>query len=68
MTWFDTFADDEQQSVEQLQKQGITGKPTKQKEVGLFDGAVSAPIRGAAAGFAKVADTLTAPLDAVAVS
>ena len=65
MTWFDTFADDEQQSVEQLQKQGITGKPTKQKEVGLFDGAVSAPIRGAAAGFAKVADTLTAPLDAV---
>lgn len=65
MTWFDTFADDEQQSVEQLQKQGITGKPTKQKEVGLFDGAVSAPIRGAAAGFAKVADTLTAPIDAV---
>lgn len=65
MTWFDTFADDEQQSVEQLQKQGITGKPTKQKEVGLFDGAVSAPIRGTAAGFAKVADTLTAPLDAV---
>lgn len=65
MTWFDTFADDEQQSVEQLQKQGITGKPTKQKEVGLFDGAVSAPIRGTAAGFAKVADTLTAPIDAV---
>ena len=65
MTWFDTFADDEQQSVEQLQKQGITGKPTKQKEVGLFDGAVSSPIRGTAAGFAKVADTLTAPLDAV---
>lgn len=65
MTWFDTFADDEQQSVEQLQKQGITGKPTNKKEVGLFDGAVSAPIRGTAAGFAKVADTLTAPLDAV---
>lgn len=65
MTWFDTFADDEQQSVEQLQKQGITGKPTKQKEVGLFDGAVSSPIRGTAAGFAKVADTLTAPIDAV---
>jgi hypothetical protein len=65
MTWFDTFADDEQQSVEQLQKQGITGKPTKQKDVGLFDGAVSSPIRGAGAGFAKVADTLTAPIDAV---
>ena len=32
MTWFDTFADDEQQSVEQLQEQGIKGKPAKQKE------------------------------------
>ena len=38
MTWFDTFTDDEQQSVEQLQKQGITGKPAKKKDVGLFDG------------------------------
>lgn len=65
MTWFDTFADDEQQSVEQLQKQGITGKPTNKKEVGLFDGAASSPFRGAGAGFAKVADTVTAPLDAV---
>lgn len=65
MTWFDTFADDEQQSVEQLQKQGIKAKPTKQKEVGLFDGAASSPFRGAGAGFAKVADTVTAPLDAV---
>lgn len=65
MTWLDTFSDDEQQSVEQLQKQGITGKPTQQKEIGLFDGAISSPVRGAAAGFAKAADTLTAPIDAV---
>lgn len=65
MTWFNTFADDEQQSVEKLQQQGITGKPTTTKEVGLFDGAASAPFRGAAAGFAKVADTVSAPIDAV---
>ena len=63
MTWFDTFADDEQQSVEQLQKQGITGKPTQKKEVGLFDGAADSPIRGAGVGFIKVADTLAKPLD-----
>lgn len=63
MTWFDTFADDEQQSVEQLQKQGIKAKPTKQKEVGLFDGATDSPIRGVGVGFIKVADTLARPLD-----
>ena len=63
MTWFDTFTDDEQQSVEQLQKQGITGKPTQKKEVGLFDGAADSPIRGAGVGFIKVADTLARPLD-----
>ena len=61
MTWFDTFADDEQQSVEQLQKQGITGKPTNKKEVGLFDGAVSAPFRGVAAGAIKAVDTVSYP-------
>ncbi|AZM38912.1 lytic transglycosylase domain-containing protein [Acinetobacter baumannii] len=63
MTWFDTFTDDEQQSVEQLQKQGITGKPTKKKDVGLFDGVADSPIRGAGVGFIKVADTLAKPLD-----
>lgn len=63
MTWFDTFTDDEQQSVEQLQKQGITGKPAKKKDVGLFDGVADSPIRGAGVGFIKVADTLAKPLD-----
>ncbi len=45
MTWYDTFADDEQKSVEELQRKGITGKPTVQKEVGIFDGAISSPFR-----------------------
>lgn len=65
MTWYNTFADEDQLSVEEQQNKGITGKPTTQKEVGLFDGAVSAPFRGAAAGFAKVADTVASPVDAV---
>lgn len=64
MSWFDTVADDEQQSVDELQRQGITGKPTESKKnVGLFDGAVSSPIRGAGVGFIKAADTLAKPLD-----
>lgn len=64
MTWFNTFADDEQQSVEELQRQGITRKPTENKKnVGIFDGAVSSPFRGAVVGFVKTADTLAKPLD-----
>ncbi|EPK7240631.1 transglycosylase SLT domain-containing protein [Acinetobacter baumannii] len=65
MTWYDTFADDEQKSVEELQRKGITGKPTVQKEVGIFDGAISSPFRGAAIGFAKVGDAIASPIEAV---
>jgi len=61
MSWLDTFSDDEQQSVEELQNKGMPGKPTK--EVGLFAGAADSPIRGAGVGFIKVADTLARPLD-----
>ncbi|WP_293735024.1 transglycosylase SLT domain-containing protein [uncultured Acinetobacter sp.] len=62
MTWFDTFSDDEQQSVEELQKQGLKGNP-KPKQPSLFQGAASSPFRGAGVGFIKVADTLARPLD-----
>ncbi|MGH1930856.1 transglycosylase SLT domain-containing protein [Acinetobacter baumannii] len=65
MTWYDTFADDEQKSVEELQRKGITGKPTVQKEVGIFDGAISSPFRGMAIGLNKVGDAISAPIDAV---
>ncbi|MEG2265685.1 MAG: transglycosylase SLT domain-containing protein [Acinetobacter sp.] len=61
MSWLDTFSDDEQQSVEELQNKGMPGKPIK--EVGLFAGAADSPIRGAGVGFIKVADTLARPLD-----
>ncbi|MCM1957920.1 transglycosylase SLT domain-containing protein [Acinetobacter modestus] len=64
MSWLDTFSDDEQQTVEELQNKGITGKPIEQKkDVGLFAGAADSPIRGAGVGFIKVADTLARPLD-----
>lgn len=65
MTWYDTFADDEQKSVEELQRKGITGKPTVQKEVGIFDGAISSPFRGMAIGLNKVGDAISAPIDAI---
>ncbi|HEM7140908.1 TPA: lytic transglycosylase domain-containing protein [Acinetobacter nosocomialis] len=65
MTWYDTFADDEQKSVEELQRKGNTGKPTVQKEVGIFDGAISSPFRGMAIGLNKVGDAISAPIDAV---
>lgn len=65
MSWLNDVADDEQLAVEELRGKGITGKPTTKKEVGLFDGAASSPFRGAAAGFAKVADTAMTPIDAV---
>lgn len=63
--WLSEFSGEEQRQVDELNKQGITGKPTQKKEVGLFDGAASSPFRGAGAGFAKVADTIAAPIDAL---
>ena len=63
--WLSEFSGEEQRQVDELNKQGITSKPTQKKEVGLFDGAASSPFRGAGAGFAKVADTIAAPIDAL---
>ncbi|WP_336016983.1 lytic transglycosylase domain-containing protein [Acinetobacter pittii] len=65
MSWYDTFADDEQKSVEELQSKGITGKPTVKNEVGIFDGAITSPFRGMAVGLNKVGDAISAPIDAV---
>jgi hypothetical protein len=36
MSWLDTFSDDEQQTVEELQNKGITGKPTQQKKMLVY--------------------------------
>ena len=63
--WLSEFSGEEQRQVDELNKQGITGKPTQKKEVGLFDGAASSVFRGAGAGFAKVADTVATPIDAL---
>ena len=67
MTWFNTFANDEQLAVEDLQRKGITGKPTQpEKQVGLFESTVAtvaSPIRGTGIAFVKTADMLAKPLD-----
>lgn len=61
--WLSEFSGEEQRQVDELNKQGVTGKPAKKKDVGLFDGVADSPIRGAGVGFIKVADTLAKPLD-----
>lgn len=64
--WLSEFAGEEQRQIDELNSKGLAHKPIEQpKEVGLFDGAVSAPFRGMAAGFAKVGETVMAPVDAV---
>lgn len=64
--WLSEYTSDEQQQVDELNAQGIRHKPTQQKsEPGAFSGAISAPFRGMAAGFAKGADVITTPLNAL---
>lgn len=62
--WLSEQTSDEQKKVDELVAKGM-GKPTIKEEPGFFDGAISAPFRGVAAGFAKVADTVYAPINEV---
>ncbi|WP_347454272.1 lytic transglycosylase domain-containing protein [Acinetobacter thermotolerans] len=63
--WLAEYTDEDQKQVDELNAKGIAHAPTKTKEEssGLFS--IAAPLRGAAAGFAKAADTITKPIDAV---
>ena len=66
MTWFNTFADDEQFAVEELQRKGFKNPHGDKKERGLFEStvaAVASPIRGTGVGFIKTADMLANPFD-----
>lgn len=64
--WLSEYSSEEQQQVDELNAKGLAHKPieTKGESSGLFQ--LAAPVRGMGAGFAKVADTITAPIDAVA--
>lgn len=63
--WLSEFSGEEQRQVDEVTAQGITGKATVTAEKGLFDGVATALPRGAGAGFAKVANTIAKPIDAV---
>ena len=63
--WFSEISEDEQLKVDAANASGLPPAKPKPKEVGAFSGSLSAPLRGAAAGFAKVADVVAAPFDAV---
>lgn len=62
--WLSEYTDEEQKQVDAVNAQGIVHKSQiKEESNGLFQ--LAAPVRGMGAGFAKVADTITAPIDAV---
>lgn len=63
--WLAEYTDEEQKQVDAVNAQGIAHKPqiSEEESGGLFQ--LAAPIRGMGAGFAKAANTITAPIDAV---
>ena len=62
--WLAEYTDEEQKQVDAVNAKGIAHKSQiKEESSGLFQ--LAAPVRGMGAGFAKVADTITAPIDAV---
>ncbi|WP_049175091.1 transglycosylase [Acinetobacter ursingii] len=64
--WLSGVTGDEQQSIDQLNEQGITGKDTRPRaEPSFFQGAISAPFRGAVSGAVKAYDTVTQPINRV---
>lgn len=65
VNWLSELDDSEQKSINVLNDKGLGREPKKDKEVGLFDGAASAPFRGVLAGGVKVVDTAMKPIDRI---
>lgn len=62
--WLSGVTSDEQQQIDTLNEKGITGKDTRPKDgPNIFSGSIDAPLRGAAAGFAKIGDVVAKPFD-----
>lgn len=62
--WLSGVTSDEQQQIDTLNEKGITGNDTRQKDgPNIFSGSIDAPLRGAAAGFAKIGDVVAKPFD-----
>ncbi|MCX0334789.1 transglycosylase SLT domain-containing protein [Acinetobacter radioresistens] len=65
--WLSEYSGEDQRQIDELNAKGLQYKDTTPKEVpGAFSGAILAPLRGAGAGFAKAADTITKPIAAIA--
>lgn len=62
--WLYDQTSDEQKKVDELVSKGMA-RSNKPSEAGFFDGSMTAPFRGMAAGFAKVADTIYTPINEV---
>ena len=65
VNWLSELDDSEQKSIDDLNYKGFGAKPKKSKEAGFFDGAASAPFRGALAGGVKVVDTAMKPIERI---
>lgn len=64
--WLSAYAGQDQQEIDAENAKGLKHAPQQPKqEAGLFDGIGTAIPRGAGAGFAKVADVIAKPVDAV---
>ena len=64
--WLSAYAGQDQQDIDAENAKGLKHAPQQAKqEPGLFDGIGTAIPRGAGTGFAKVADVLAKPVDAV---
>ncbi len=63
--WLSDISSSTQQDFEKTNSQGLQHPDTRPNEPGVFDGAISSPIRGMAVGLNKVGDVLSAPIDAV---
>ena len=64
--WLSAYAGQDQQEIDAENAKGLKHAPQQPKQkAGLFDGLGTAIPRGAGTGFAKVADVIAKPVDAV---
>ncbi len=64
--WLSEYSGEDQRQIDELNAKGLQHKDTTPKEApGAFSGAITAPLRGTGAGFAKAADTITKPITAI---
>lgn len=63
--WLSEYSGEDQRQVDAVNQKGLAHAPTKNKEVGLFDGAGLAIPKGVVAGTIKVIDTVAKPFERI---